>query len=96
MLKKTTYNKKATKTFGILLLFSYLCNVQRDKEIFKIMKTSEFLKILRGNNCFLEKHGSRHDKWRNRETGEFEWVPRHTAEVPNGLAQKILKKLVGE
>ena len=53
------------------------------------MKTSELLEILRDNDCFLEKHGSRHDKWRNRKTGEFEWVPRHAAEVHKGLAQKI-------
>jgi hypothetical protein len=60
------------------------------------MKTSELLEILRDNDCFLEKHGGRHDKWRSRKTGEFEWVPRHAVEVHKGLAQKILKKLVGE
>lgn len=67
----------------------------KDKEILNIMKTSELLEILRSEDCFLEKHGGRHDKWRSRKNGEFEWVPRHAAEVPKGLAQKILKKLVG-
>ena len=59
------------------------------------MKTSELLEILRDNDCFLEKHGGRHDKWTNPLTGASEWVPRHASEVPTGLALKILKKLVG-
>ena len=49
------------------------------------MKTSELLEILRDNDCFLEKHGGRHDKWRSRKTGEFEWVP--------GTLQKSTKDL---
>ena len=80
-------------TYNIIVTFA---SSNKDKEISSIMKTSELLEILRSNGCFLEKHGSRHNKWKNRVTGEFEWVPRHAAEVHKGLAQKILKKLVGE
>jgi len=60
------------------------------------MKTSELLKKLKDGGCDLVQHGGRHDKWQNLETGESEWVPRHAGEVPTGLAQKILKKLVGK
>ena len=60
------------------------------------MKTSELLKELRNAGCVLERHGSGHDKWRNPHTGKFQWVPRHAAEVPKGLALKILKELAGE
>jgi predicted RNA binding protein YcfA (HicA-like mRNA interferase family) len=60
------------------------------------MKTSELLKVLKEAGCYLDRHGRRHDKWINPKTGEFEWVPRHAAEVKTGLAEAILKKLVGE
>jgi len=60
------------------------------------MKTSELLKVLKDAGCVLDRHGKRHDKWLNPNTGEFDWVPRHAAEVPTGLALEILKKLVGE
>ena len=60
------------------------------------MKTSELIRILSCNGCELERHGSRHDKWVNPSTGVSEFIPRHAAEVPKGLADKILKKLVGE
>ncbi|MDY3078066.1 MAG: type II toxin-antitoxin system HicA family toxin [Sodaliphilus sp.] len=60
------------------------------------MKTSKLIQLLSRNGCELERHGGRHDKWINRKTGASEWIPRHAAEVPKGLAEKILKKLVGE
>ncbi|MBR1688086.1 MAG: type II toxin-antitoxin system HicA family toxin [Prevotella sp.] len=60
------------------------------------MKTSELLKVLRKAGCTIDRHGRRHDKWINPKTGEFDWVPRHAAEVHTGLAQAILRKLVGE
>ena len=69
----------------------------KDKtEFFVIMKTSELIRILIRKGCELERHGGRHDKWVNRKTGVSEWIPRHAAEVPKGLAEKIMKKLVGE
>ncbi len=60
------------------------------------MKTSELLKALRAAGCVLERHGRRHDKWINPNTGKFDWVPRHAAEVRTGLALEILKKLAGD
>lgn len=60
------------------------------------MKKSELIKRLRGAGCVLSQHGSRHDKWINPKTGKFDWVPRHAGEVPKGLAEALLKKLVGE
>ena len=62
---------------------------------FTFMKMSEFLKRLQDAGCVLDRHGSRHDKWTNPKTGKSDWVPRHAREVPTGLANKILKKLVG-
>lgn len=59
------------------------------------MKTSELLRCLRDAGCVMARHGGGHDKWVNPKTGAVEWVPRHAGEVPNGLAQKILKKLTG-
>ena len=52
------------------------------------MKTSELIRFLSRNGCELERHGGRHDKWVNRKTGVSEWIPRHAAEVPKGLAEK--------
>ena len=79
-----------------LLFFRYFCRVERQKELFIIMKTSELIRLLSRKGCELERHGGRHDKWVNRKTGKSEWIPRHAAEVPKGLAEKIMKKLVGE
>ena len=52
------------------------------------MKTSKLIQLLSRNGCELERHGGRHDKWINRKTGASEWIPRHAAEVPKGLAEK--------
>jgi predicted RNA binding protein YcfA (HicA-like mRNA interferase family) len=60
------------------------------------MKTSELIRVLKDAGCVLDRHGRRHDRWRNPKTGAFEWVPRHAAEVKTGLAKAILKELVGE
>jgi predicted RNA binding protein YcfA (HicA-like mRNA interferase family) len=60
------------------------------------MKTSELLKVIKEAGCFLDRHGRRHDRWKNPKTGKTQWVPRHAAEVKKGLAEAILKELVGE
>lgn len=60
------------------------------------MKYSEFLKVLKDAGCVLDRKGKKHDKWKNPVTGVSDWVPRHAGEVPTGLAEKLLKKLVGE
>lgn len=58
------------------------------------MKTNEFTRILLDRGCFLLKHGSRHDIWKNPVTGETEAVPRHGArEIKKVLAMKILRNL---
>lgn len=79
-----------------LLFFSLLLPRRKTKRALYIMKTSELIRLLSRKGCELERHGGRHDKWVNRKTGVSEWIPRHAAEVPKGLAEKILKKLVGE
>ena len=76
--------------------FSLPLHRRKTKELFIKMKTSELIRFLSRNGCELERHGGRHDKWVNRKTGVSEWIPRHAAEVPKGLAEKIMKKLVGE
>ena len=50
---------------------------------------------LRDAGCILSRHGGSHDKWTNPNTGKSQFVPRHSGEVPKGLANKILKDLVG-
>lgn len=60
------------------------------------MKKSELERRLRSQGCYLESHGKRHDKWVNKKTGVFEFIPRHANEVATGTASKILKRLAGE
>ena len=45
---------------------------------------------LRDAGCVLSRHGGNHDKWTNPKTGVSQFVPRHSGEVPTGLANKIL------
>ena len=66
-----------------------------DKELFKVMKTKDLIKRLRDAGCVLSRHGGSHDKWTNPKTGISQFVPRHSGEVPTGLADKLLKDLVG-
>ncbi len=49
---------------------------------------------LRDAGCVLSRHGGNHDKWTNPKTGVSQFVPRHSGEVPTGLANKILRDLV--
>lgn len=67
-----------------------------DKELFKVMKTKDLIKRLRDAGCVLSRHGGSHDKWTNPKTGVSQFVPRHSGEVPTGLADKLLKDLVGD
>ena len=60
------------------------------------MKTKDLILRLSDAGCILSRHGGSHDKWTNPKTGKLQFVPRHSGEVPTGLAIKILKALVGE
>ena len=54
------------------------------------MKTSELLKILKKNGCYLIRHGKRHDIWFSPTTNKQFSVPRHNDEVKSGTARSIL------
>ena len=68
---------------------------QNDEELFYFMKTKDLILRLRDAGCILSRLGGSHDKWTNPNTGKSQFVPRHSGEVPKGLANKILKDLVG-
>jgi predicted RNA binding protein YcfA (HicA-like mRNA interferase family) len=56
------------------------------------MKTSELLKLLKKNGCYLLRNGKRHDIWYSPKTGKQFPVPRHlTADIPNGTCRSIKK-----
>ena len=55
------------------------------------MKTQELLKLLKKNNCEIVRNGSRHDMWFSPLTQKQFAVPRHTAEIPIGTLNNILK-----
>ena len=56
------------------------------------MKRSEFIRELRAADCILERHGARHDVYRNPATGHRQLVPRHTGSMTT-LAKHIKKYL---
>jgi mRNA interferase HicA len=56
------------------------------------MKRTELIRELREAGCVLERHGARHDVYRNPATGQQQSVPRHT-EIDNALAKHIKKYL---
>jgi mRNA interferase HicA len=56
------------------------------------MKRSEFIRELHAAGCILERHGARHDVYRNPATGQKQSVPRHT-EIDDALAKHIKKYL---
>ena len=56
------------------------------------MKRSEFIRQLTQEGCVLERHGARHDIYRNPVTGQKQSVPRHT-EIDDALAKHIKKYL---
>ena len=56
------------------------------------MKRRDLIRAIKGFGCILERHGARHDWWRNPATGEAQPVPRHT-EVKEHLARHIIRTL---
>jgi len=56
------------------------------------MKTTNFIKHLQKNNCFLIREGGNHSIFQNEENKKISSVPRHK-EIKNNLARKICKDL---
>lgn len=56
------------------------------------MKTSELIKFLKKNGCYLVDHRGEHDFWYSPITKREVQVPRHPSrEIANGTVNKILK-----
>ena len=56
------------------------------------MTYGELKRILKKNGCYLHHHGSRHDIWESRKTGNQFPVGRHDSkEVRKGTLQSIKK-----
>ena len=55
------------------------------------MKTQELIKLLKKNNCYILRNGSRHDIWYSEITQKQFPLPRHKAEIPTGTLNNILK-----
>lgn len=56
------------------------------------MKTSELIKLLKKNDCYLIAHGAEHDKWHSNITGRNFFIPRHRSkEIPIGTLNNIMK-----
>jgi len=54
------------------------------------MKVSELIKILKKNNCYLLRHGKRHDMWYSETTKKQFPVSRHLSQdVPTGTFNSI-------
>lgn len=61
------------------------------------MKTSEIVRKIRKCGCYISAHGAEHDEWCNPVTGAKVRIPRHQGkELGTGLANKILKTLLGQ
>ena len=56
------------------------------------MKTRKFIKHLREHNCYLERHGSNHDMYKNNSNGRVAFVPRHPT-IGKHLCEGICKQL---
>lgn len=56
------------------------------------MKRVDLIKALERLGCVLERHGAKHDWYRNPLTGVAQAVPRHR-EIKEHLARHILKML---
>lgn len=58
-----------------------------------VMKTTELIKLLRENGCYLVKHGANHDIWYSPITKKTFLVGRHPGqEIKKGTASAILKR----
>ncbi|RRK31185.1 type II toxin-antitoxin system HicA family toxin [Schaedlerella arabinosiphila] len=55
------------------------------------MKTSELLKILKKNGCYLLRHGKRHDIWYSPISNKKFSIPRHKDEIKSGTQKSILE-----
>lgn len=55
------------------------------------MKTQELIKLLKKNQCYILRNGSRHDVWYSNLTGRQFTVPRHKADIPVGTLKNILR-----
>ncbi|MBQ3661793.1 MAG: type II toxin-antitoxin system HicA family toxin [Firmicutes bacterium] len=56
------------------------------------MKTSELIKILKAEGCYLVRHGHNHDIWYSPITRKMIPLGRHSnKEVSKGTAEAILK-----
>lgn len=56
------------------------------------MKTSELIKLLKKNGCYLYRNGKRHDIWYSPITGKQFPVPRYLSQdVPTGTCNSIKK-----
>ncbi len=55
------------------------------------MKTSELLKLLTKNGCYLIRNGSRHDIWFSPITNKQFAVPRHKTELKIKTLKNIMK-----
>lgn len=56
------------------------------------MKRAELVRRIRATGSVLVRHGSKHDWYRNTETGTYQAVPRHN-EINEHLARRIIKQL---
>jgi len=56
------------------------------------MKRKDFVKYLNKHNCVLLKHGSKHDKFINLDSGTKTMLPRHK-ELKTFLCRAICKQL---
>ena len=57
----------------------------------RLMKLSEFLKLIKKHGAEFDHHGKGHDVWR---LGDNEVrVPRHSKEIPTGTVKSMLKDL---
>lgn len=55
------------------------------------MKTSELLKILKKNGCYLIRHGKSHDIWFSPITNKQFSIPRHKDEVKTKILKSIME-----
>lgn len=55
------------------------------------MKTQELIKLLKKNQCYVLRSGSRHDIWYSNLTDKQFTVPRHKADIPVGTMKNILR-----
>jgi predicted RNA binding protein YcfA (HicA-like mRNA interferase family) len=56
------------------------------------VKRNEFIQHLANNNCFLLRHGSKHDIYQNVVTGKKTTLPRHP-KIDKLLCDQVCKQL---